>query len=265
MKKPALLYDCYKPIFFGYFIVISVLKSLYGSEYIAVVRAAAIQVDIPNTISKTLKFAIVPLLLTLPLLPISQVLAARNLAPIEMPTGEYQLDKENSSVVWKVKRYGLSKYTARFAKIDATLYWNGSDPLKSRVAATVSPVSITTDYPYREEMDFDHELAYSESWFNVKQYDNIRFYSRKLQLIGSNEVKLIGTLEMLGVKKLVELRVRFNAGYREHPAIGKTVMGFSAQGKLHRSEWGMKHLLPGISDEVEIEIEAEFTLKPPRM
>jgi polyisoprenoid-binding protein YceI len=36
-------------------------------------------------------------------------------------------------------------------------------------------------------------------------------------------------------------------------------VGFSAKGKLLRSDFGMAHLIPlGIGDEVEIEIEAEF-------
>lgn len=179
----------------------------------------------------------------------------------KMPSGEYELDKEVSSLTWRVNHFGLSNYTARFAQIDATIYLNPSQLHKSKVMAVISPVSITTDYPFKREKDFDHELSYGEKWFNVEKYHTMKFRSTKITITGSNTGKLEGVLSMLGKTKPVTLNVKFNRAIIKHPIHEKPVIGFSATGTLNRSDWGMDNLIPDISDEVEIIIESQFVKK----
>ena len=172
-----------------------------------------------------------------------------------------ELDKSTSSVTWKVSHYGLSKYTARFAQIESSLYWDPYSFKKSRMITTVSPILITTDYPYKREKDFDHELSFDEGWFNAKKYDSIKFYSKKIEKTGERTGKIYGTLSMLGKKRPLVLYATSNKGLSKHPVSGKTVMGFSATGTIKRSDWGMVKMPPDIGDEVEIFIEAEFIKK----
>lgn len=179
----------------------------------------------------------------------------------KMPVGEYELDKATSSLTWKVNHLGLSTYTARFAQIDASLYLHSSSLEKSKVIAVISPLSIVTDYPYRKEKDFDHELSYSEKWFNSKKYNKIKFHSTKIKITGSNTGKMHGILSMLGKKKPITLDVTFNKAFIRHPQYEKPVMGFSARGTIKRSDWGMTHLIPDIGDKIEILIESEFIKK----
>ena len=56
----------------------------------------------------------------------------------------------------------------------------------------------------------------------------------------------------------VTLDVTSNASFREHPMTKQPALGFSAVGRLRRSERGMTHLVPHIGDEVTVQIEAEF-------
>ena len=179
----------------------------------------------------------------------------------KMPAGEYELDKATSSLTWKVSHYGLSKYTARFAQIDASIYLNPVSLERSKIMAAVSPLSVTTDYPYKREKDFDHELAYDQKWFNAKKYNSIKFSSRKIVITGNKTGKLHGTLLMLGKKRPLTLDVTFNKALIKHPVHSKPAMGFSAKATLKRSDWGMDHMIPNIGNDVDIIIEAEFVKK----
>lgn len=64
------------------------------------------------------------------------------------------------------------------------------------------------------------------------------------------------------------LDVTFNGGYAGHPMDPQSRIGFSARGVLKRSEFGMAYGIPaegttmGVSDAVEVLIEAEFNGPP---
>lgn len=70
---------------------------------------------------------------------------------------------------------------------------------------------------------------------------------------------------MRGVTRPLTLEARFNGGYAGHPLERNARIGFSAHATLNRSEYGMDIGIPapgstmGVSDAVEIVIEAEFT------
>ena len=76
-------------------------------------------------------------------------------AELTVPSGTYQLDPTHASMVWKVKHLGLSNYTARFNRFDATITLDAENPTASTVTATVDPASIDTDYPLAEQKDFN--------------------------------------------------------------------------------------------------------------
>lgn len=176
----------------------------------------------------------------------------------EMPAGEYELDKTHASLIWKVSHLGLSDYTARFTDFDATIQLNPENLTQSQVQATINPMSVKTDYPHPEKKDFDAKLAKGEGWFNAEAYPEITFVSKNLEKTGETTGTMTGDLTFLGVTKPVTLDVTFNKAMQEHPFAGKPALGFSAEGSLKRSEWGMDTYLPNIGDHVKILIEAEF-------
>lgn len=176
----------------------------------------------------------------------------------EMPAGVYQLDPTHASLTWQVKHLGLSNYTARFAKFDATLDFNPTALAQSQVTATIDPTSIRTDYPNAATKDFDAELAHGAPWFNAKQFPEIKFVSTQLVLQDGHTGRLTGDLTLLGVTKPVTLTVRFNGGLANAPFSKKPTLGFSASGSLKRTEWGFNHLVPLVGETVNLNIEAEF-------
>ncbi len=176
----------------------------------------------------------------------------------EMPAGAYTLDKTHASLVWKVSHLGLSNYTARFTDFDATINLQPNNLTASSVKATIDPMSVRTDYPHPEKKDFDAKLATGEGWFNANAFPQITFTATDLQKTDDHSGIMTGELTFLGVTKPVSLDVTFNKAMLEHPFAGKPALGFSATGKLQRSDWGMDTYLPNIGDTVHIMIEAEF-------
>lgn len=178
--------------------------------------------------------------------------------PAQLPAGAYTLDKTHASLTFKVSHMGMSQYTARFAELDGTLDLNPADATKSKVSVTVNPASITTDYPNAKKTDFDAELAQGANWFNAGKFPEIRFVSTRLEKLTDTTGKMTGDLTFLGVTRPLTLDVKFNGGYEKMPMLNLPALGFSATGKLRRSDWGMTTYMPMVGDEVSLLIETEF-------
>jgi polyisoprenoid-binding protein YceI len=185
-------------------------------------------------------------------------------APTEAPAGTYSLDRQHASVLFRVNHLGFSRYTARFTRFHAELEFDPANPAASSVSATVDATSIETDYP-DPSLDFDAQLQ-DEHWLDTARFTQMTFRSTEVELTGPNTARVTGELALHGVTRPVTLAVTFNGGYAGHPLdpAGARI-GFSAHGSLMRSAFGISEGIPpfgskfGVSDDVEILIEAEFT------
>jgi len=175
-----------------------------------------------------------------------------------LPAGIYKLEPTHASLTWKVSHMGLSNYTARFTKMDATLNLDTQDPTKSTLVATVDPASVKTDYPNAATKDFDKELATGETWFNAGKFPEIKYVSTSVVKTGENTATINGELTFMGVTKPLALAATYNGGMKEHPFTKTATVGFSATAVLKRSDWGFSTYVPTIGDEVTLLIETEF-------
>lgn len=173
------------------------------------------------------------------------------------PAGIYRMDRAHSSLIWKVNHLGLSNYTARFTRFDATLHIDPARPQGAKVVVTVDPRSIRTDYPFTESSDFDKDLGEGENFFNAKAFTRITFSSTRVERTGKATANVIGDLTLLGVTKPLTIYVTLNSA-KQHPMAQAPALGFSGVAKLKRSDFGMTFMLPLIGDEVTLLIEAEF-------
>jgi polyisoprenoid-binding protein YceI len=168
-----------------------------------------------------------------------------------VPSGIYTLDKSHASITFTVKHLGFSSYTARFDTFDAKLDFNAKDVTKSKLEVTIDTGSTSVNNPKMEEK-WD-----SDKFFNIAQFPNATFKATRIEKTSDTEGTITGDFTMLGVTKPVTLRASFNgAGF--NPYAGANVLGFSAIGKLNRSDFGMKEYLPAVGDEVKFYIEVEF-------
>ena len=199
----------------------------------------------------------------------SQAAFAANETPAatEAKAGAYKLDKAHASLIFRVNHLGFSQYTARFRRFDAELQFDPAKPAAMRVSATVDPASIETDFPDPAKLDFNAELR-GDKFLDTVKFPAITFRSTAVELTGANTARVKGELALHGVTRPMALDVTFNGGYAGHPMDPQSRIGFSARGVLKRSEFGMIYGIPapgttmGVSDAVEVQIEAEFNGPP---
>ena len=188
-------------------------------------------------------------------------------ATANVPAGTYTLDLAHASLIFRVNHLGFSNYTARFKRFDAKLQFDPANLAASKVVASVDPNSLETDFPDPARLDFNAVLK-GEAWLDVAQFPRMEFESRQIDVTGVNTVRIHGDFTLHGVTRPIVLEARFNGGYAGHPMDPNARIGFSAQATLKRSEFGIAYGIPapgttmGVSDEVEVVIEAEFTGPP---
>ena len=171
------------------------------------------------------------------------------------PGGAYKTDPSHSSFNWSFNHSGLSHYTARFTKVDARLDWNPAKPEASTLSVAIDPLSVRTDYPWPERVNFDAEIGGEETFLAAKP---ITFVSKKIHVSGEKTGTVEGLLTFRGQTHPATLDVTFNGSMAEHPMMGVPKIGFSATGSIRRSEWGLDFAIPELGDEVTFAIETQM-------
>lgn len=181
---------------------------------------------------------------------------------VDAPAGQYTLDKNHSTVTVRAMHFGLAHYTLRFDRVDGALTFDPANPTQSSVTASVPIASLSTTYS--GDRDFNAELQNSE-WLNAAGFPVATFRSTNVELTGANTGRMTGDLTIRGQTHPATFDVTFNRAYRQHPMGAPFAeLGFSAHGVIKRSDYGLRVLQPpaggdaGVSDDVEIIIEAEF-------
>ena len=190
--------------------------------------------------------------------------ALDKIAPAAVPAGVYQLDKSHASLLFRVNHVGFSKYTARFTRFEAQLDFDPSRLAASRVSATVDPRSVAADNVPSSFL----EMLVSKDWLDAESFPEMTFRSKSIEVTSPNSFRINGDLTLHGVTKPIVLEARYNGGYASHPYEPRARIGFSAQGKFNRSDFGVTIGIPepgttmGVSDEVEVILESEFSGPP---
>ena len=170
--------------------------------------------------------------------------------PQKDASGVYQFDPGHTTVLWQCSHFGFSKPKGIFTSIEGTLDLDAVDPENSQIRVTIPLETVTTG-----NKQFDDHLK-SKEFFDIEQYPKASFESEKVEVTGKDSGRVYGILTLHGVSKPVILEVTFNK-IGENPIIKKPTVGFSATTTILRSDFGMKTFLPGIGDEVNLNIEAE--------
>lgn len=212
-------------------------------------------------LTRTRALAPLALLLVLPL----ALSTARAAGPV--PAGRYTLDRSHASLLFSVDHLGFSHYTARFRRFDAMLQFDPARIADARVEVSVDAKSIETDYPDPAKLDFNAQLQ-GDDWLDAARHPTMTYRSKRVVPTGERRFRIEGELTLRGVTRPVTLEARYNGGYAGHPMDPHARIGFSATGRLRRSEFGMSYGIPapgttmGVGDEVELRIECEFSGPP---
>ena len=163
---------------------------------------------------------------------------------------KWNLDTTHSEITFKVRHMMISNLKGAFNTFTAEVEAEDDTCKNAKVSATIQTDSIDTN-----NADRDTHLK-SADFFNVEQNPTITFESASL----ADDVT--GHLTINGVTKPVQLEVEFG-GINQDPW-GNTKAGFTFEGKIKRSDFGLNWnaaLETGgvlVSDEVKIAGELQF-------
>lgn len=171
--------------------------------------------------------------------------------PVDAPAGTYRADPRHTSIVFDVDHLGFSRFVARFNEVEAVLDAVPDAPETSRLEVTIKAASVDTNVP---ELD---AMLKAPDMFDAAAHPGIHFASTKIVRTGEGEGEVTGNLTIAGRTHPATFTVAFN-GAAPDPLTGEDKLGFSAEGTLDRSVWGLGKWWPAVGNEVRFRIEAEF-------
>lgn len=179
---------------------------------------------------------------------VSQVQAAP--ANAVKPAHHFTFDKSHTSILFFIDHLGFSQMVGQFKEYDGGFTFDENHPTQARAEVTIKPQSIRT---VSEKLD---EELQGEKWFNSTKFPDMRFVTKDVKLTGKHTADVTGDLTLLGVTKPVIFHTIFHrTGY--HPMTHDFVAGFTAEGTLKRSDFGMDEYVSMIGDEVRFIINVE--------
>ena len=162
----------------------------------------------------------------------------------------YGIDPAHTRVEYRISHLGFSSFMGAFSDVRGQIDFDPEHPENAAVKAQINASSVTM-----LNGALDAKLK-SASFFNVAKYPVISFVSTDIDRTGSSSGTMTGKLTLLGVTKPVTLQVEFSKRAWNKYA-GAYAVGFTATTKIHRSDFGMKYLLPDVGDDVTIRIDVE--------
>lgn len=170
--------------------------------------------------------------------------------------GTWTLDAMHSELTFSVRHLAISKVKGSFETFDVTLV-TGENITDSSVEATIDIASVTTG-----NADRDGHL-HSDDFFNTESHPKAVFKSTSITEKGDDLI-IDGELTLKGVTKPAQLKAEF--GGIATDGYGQTKAGFSAKGKIDRSEFGVSFnqaLETGgvlLSNDINLDFEIQLVL-----
>lgn len=169
----------------------------------------------------------------------------------EVPSGEYGLDKTHAYITFTYDHLGFSYPHVGFNSFDVKLDLDNENPENSKVMVDIDATSIDS----RVET-FNGHLN-GKNFFDTENHPKITFNSTSISSTGDDTFDVVGDLTIKGVTKSVTLNATLNKAAM-HPMRKVPTVGFNAETKVSRSEWGITRAVPNVGDEVTIYIAVEL-------
>jgi polyisoprenoid-binding protein YceI len=167
----------------------------------------------------------------------------------------YKIDAAHSDIIFKVKHLMITTVTGQFKTFDATLTAEADDFSDAVVTFTADINSVDT----RNEQRDGH--LKSDDFFAAEKFPELKFVSSSVTKTDDGLV-LKGDLTIRDVTKPVELKADYNGEVVD--PWGQTKVGFEAEGKIKRKEFGLGWDAVTeaggvvVSDEVKLQFNVQF-------
>jgi polyisoprenoid-binding protein YceI len=177
------------------------------------------------------------------------ILAATLAAPALAATETYTIDARHTFPSFEVSHLGYSTQRGRFNKTTGKI-------ILDRQAKTGSMEIVIDANSIDTGLEKLEEVMRSDEFFDAAKYPTLTFKSKSVKFNGDAPAVVDGEFTMLGVTKPVTLTINsFKCGV--HPINKKELCGADASAVVKRSEYGMTKYVPGVSDDVKLQIQVE--------
>jgi polyisoprenoid-binding protein YceI len=144
--------------------------------------------------------------------------------PSRVKAGSYTVDSAHTQVMWRVNHLGFNDYFGIFGDAKGTLTLDPAKPTAATVQIEIPIASVVTS---------------------------------NAELTDGTSAKISGDLTIKGVTKPVVLDAQFS-GAGVGPMNKKDTIGFHAETKIKRSDFGISYGVPFVPDEVPLQISVAF-------
>jgi polyisoprenoid-binding protein YceI len=164
-----------------------------------------------------------------------------------IPAGTYEIDPGHSALIWRARHFDAG-YTYGWFRDFKGSFVVDADASKGSVELTAQIASVDSALPKRD----DH--LRSPDFFNAEQFPTLTFKSTKIEPAGAT-LRVTGDLSLHGVTKSLTTDVT-PLGSGVDP-MNATRAGYEAHLTLKRSDFGMKFMLPGVGDDIDLTLAFE--------
>jgi len=148
-----------------------------------------------------------------------------------MTKNKWAIDPAHSSVDFSVRHMMIANVKGTFNSFNATIEADPTDLTSATIEFSVETGSVDT-----RNKDRDAHLV-SADFFDVENHQTMTFKATSIEKIDEGEYNVSGDLTLLGVTKQETFAVNFE-GQGKDPW-GNEKVGFSAEGSVNRSDYGL--------------------------
>jgi polyisoprenoid-binding protein YceI len=146
-------------------------------------------------------------------------------------TSRWNVDHQHTTAEFAVKHMMIATVRGRFADITGSVTMPDEDLTRGAISIEIGTASVDT-----RESQRDQHLRSGE-FFDAENYPKINFRSRRIEKSGEGAYRVTGDLTIRDVTREVTLRVQEEGRTRD--PWGKDRVGFVAEGKVDRTDFGL--------------------------
>jgi len=145
---------------------------------------------------------------------------------------KWVIDPTHSEIGFKIRHLMITNVKGSFGSFEANIETMGDDFMTAQVECIVKAASVDTG-----STDRDKHIK-GPDFFDVEHYPDIIFKAKKYENVDNDgSYELWGDLTIKNVTKEIMLDVEF--GGVIHDPWGAEKAGFTINGKINRSDWGL--------------------------
>ena len=174
-------------------------------------------------------------------------------SPVAVLAAPQVLDKSHAHVTFSVGHLGFSTVHGQFRKFDANIDFDPGNVEATTVSFEIDAASVDTFWEARDKH------IRSKDFFDVTNHPKITFVSSSVTPTGTDTADVAGDLTLRGVTKPVLFKATLNKLGPSPFNPNQTIAGFTIDGEIDRTEFGVSYAAPAVSAIIPIRVELEIS------